>query len=129
MLFSGNPGLENLDMPEKKVLVSFHRAPYGTIFYTEGLRAALGVTSGIDENEVTALFIGDGVYFALKDIDRTDTSKYLATLAKIGAPLYAEEESLCERGINKEDMADDIKIIPRSEVLALYKEADCNIDF
>lgn len=116
-------------MAEKKVLVSFNRAPYGTIFYTEGLRAALGVTAGIEENEVTAVFLGDGVYYALKDLDRTDTAKYLATLAKLGAPLYAEEESLSERGIGKEDMADDIKIIPRAEVLKLFQGTDCNIDF
>ena len=116
-------------MAEKKVLVSFNRAPYGTIFYTEGLRAALGVTAGIEENEVAALFLGDGVYFALKDLDRTDTSKYIATLSKQGAPLYAEEESLCERGIRREDLADDITIIPRVEALKLFQETDCNIDF
>lgn len=116
-------------MPEKKVLVSFNRAPYGTIFYTEGMRAALGVTSGIEENEVAVVFVGEGVYFTLKGIDRTDTSKYLSTLAKQDAPLYAEEESLSERGISEEDMADDIKIIPRAEVLKLYKDTDFNIDF
>jgi sulfur relay (sulfurtransferase) DsrF/TusC family protein len=116
-------------MAEKKVLISFHRAPYGTIFYTEGLRAALGVTSGIEENTVAALFLGDGVYFALKDLDRTDTSKYIATLSGQGAPLYAEEESLRERGISSADLADDIKIIPRSDALKLFQETDCNIDF
>ncbi len=37
-------------MSEKHVLFAFNHAPYGTIFYNEGLRAVVGVTSGIDEH-------------------------------------------------------------------------------
>jgi sulfur relay (sulfurtransferase) DsrF/TusC family protein len=116
-------------MAEKKVVVSFNRAPYGTIFYTEGLRAAVGTTAGIDEHKVDCVFLGEGVYFTEKNVDRTDSAKYITTLASLGTKLYAEEESLFQRGLKKEDLADDIVIIPRSKVLELYSNADVNIDF
>lgn len=116
-------------MAEKKVVVSFNHAPYGSVFYTEGLRAAVGVTAGMDEHEVNAVFLGDGVYFTLKGVDRTDTAKYLATLGDLGSKLYAEEESLVSRGSSAADVADDIAVIPRRNVLQLYSEADVNIDF
>ncbi|MCH8950145.1 MAG: hypothetical protein IIB87_07195 [Chloroflexi bacterium] len=48
-------------MGQKHVLITFNRVLYGSIFYTEGLRAVVGVTSGIDENTVDLLYPGDGV--------------------------------------------------------------------
>lgn len=116
-------------MAEKKVVVSFNRAPYGSIFYTEGLRAAVGVTAGIDEHKVDIIFLGDGVYYGLKNVDRTDALGYLGTLEKLGSKLYAEEESLKERNISADKLASDINVIPRSKVAALFKEADATIDF
>ncbi len=35
-------------MGQRHVLVTFSHAPYGSIYYPEGLRAVVGVTSGID---------------------------------------------------------------------------------
>jgi sulfur relay (sulfurtransferase) DsrF/TusC family protein len=116
-------------LAEKKVIVSFNHAPYGTIFYTEGLRAAVGVTAGLDEHSVNSVFLGDGVYFTLKDVNRDDSSKYLTTLSDMGSKLYAEEESLQERNISTDQVADDVEVVPRSRVLELFREADCNIDF
>lgn len=48
-------------MGQKHVLITFNRVSYGSIFYTEGLRSAVGVTNGIDENTVDLLYLGDGV--------------------------------------------------------------------
>lgn len=116
-------------MAEKKVVVSINHAPYGTIFYTEGLRAAVGITAGIDEHSVNTLFLGDGVYYTLKDVNRDDAAGYLSTLNDLGARLYAEEESLGERNISPQQLADDVEVIPRSRVLEFFQEADCNVDF
>ena len=116
-------------MGKKNIVISFNRPPFGSIFYTEGLRAAVGCTAGIDEHEVTMVYLGDGIYFTLKDVDRTDCNKYISTLSSTGAKFYAESESLEERGIKKDLVADDIKIIPRSKILNLFKDADHNIDF
>lgn len=116
-------------MGQKNVLVTMNRPPYGDIYYTEGLRATVGVTSGIDENLVNVVYIGDGAYFALKGVDRTDSSKYIETLEKQGCKLLVEKESMLERGIDEKDVADDVKVTSRSEVLKLIQEADQTISF
>ena len=63
-------------MGEKKVLINICKAPFGNIFYTEGLRAGVGASAGIDENIPTILFQSDGVFYCLKDVDRTDSLAY-----------------------------------------------------
>ena len=88
-------------MAQRHVLVTFNHAPYGSIYYTEGLRAAVGVTSGIDEHTVDVLYLGDGVHFALKDVDRSDSARYLATLSAQGVNLRVEREALQARNISE----------------------------
>ncbi|TAK33433.1 MAG: hypothetical protein EPO21_12680 [Chloroflexota bacterium] len=116
-------------MAQKHIVFTFNRAPYGSIFYNEGLRAVVGVTSGIDEHTVDVVYLGDGVYFCNKNLDRADSNRYLGTLAKNGVKLKAEQESLEERGLTTADLAEDVVIIPRSEVLSLINKADATIDF
>jgi len=116
-------------MGQKHVLFTFNHAPYGSIWYTEGLRAVVGVTAGIDEHTVDVVYLGDGVYFALKGVDRTDSQKYLSTLADGGYHLMVERESLAARGISESEVAEDVKVIPRSEVVNLIKNADVTVDF
>lgn len=116
-------------MAEKKIIISFNRPPRGTVFYSEGLRAAAGLTAGIDEHKVDIVFLGDGVLCALKGVDRSDSARFLAALAQRGSKLYCEEESLKARMLSRDDLAEDVTLIPRSEVLQLYREADLSIDF
>jgi len=116
-------------MAQRHVLFTFNHAPYGSIYYTEGLRAVVGATSGIDEHTVDVLYLGEGVYFALKGVDRTDSAKYLGTLSGSGCKLKVEEESLSQRGISKAELAEDIEVISRSQALALINEADLTVDF
>ena len=116
-------------MAQKHVLITMNHAPYGSIYHTEGLRAVVGATSGIDEHSVDVVYLGDGVYFALKGVDRSDSAKYIGTLAKGGNRLKAERESLEARGIGKAELAEDIDVISRSDVLALINKADVTIDF
>ncbi|TAK35349.1 MAG: sulfur oxidoreductase [Chloroflexota bacterium] len=116
-------------MPQKHVVFTFNRAPYGSIFYNEGLRAVVGVTSGVDEHTMDVVYLGDGVYFTNKDVDRADSGRYLGTLAKAGVKLKAEQEALEERGLTASDLAEDVEIVPRREVLTLINKADVTIDF
>lgn len=116
-------------MAQRKVLVTLNQAPYGNIFYTEGLRAAVGVTSGIDENIVTVAYIGDGVYFTLHGVDRKDTERYISTLQKQGSKMMVERESLKERRIKERDVATEFEILPRKELLAAIQAADFVMDF
>lgn len=116
-------------MAQRHVLFTFNHDPYGSIWYTEGLRAVVGVTSGIDEHSVDVLYLGDGVNFLRKSVDRTDSAKYLGTIAKLGYRLKAEKESLEARGINPAELADDVDVVSRSQVVDLIKKADLTIDF
>ena len=116
-------------MGEKNVLITMNQAPYGSIYYTEGLRAAVGITSGIDEHKVNVVYLGDGAYFAVKGIDRKDTEGYIGTLKKSENKLLVEKESLEERKIDEGNVAEDIAVVSRNEVLKLVQEADVAIDF
>jgi sulfur relay (sulfurtransferase) DsrF/TusC family protein len=116
-------------MPQRHVLITFNHAPYGSIYYTEGLRAAVGVTGGIDEHTVDVLYLGDGVYFALKDVDRSDSARYLATLSALGVKLKVDQEAMQARSIGKSDLADDVEVIGRDQALELVRRADLTIDF
>jgi sulfur relay (sulfurtransferase) DsrF/TusC family protein len=116
-------------MGRRNVLVTFNHAPHGSVYYSEGLRAAVGVTSGVDEHSVDVLYLGEGVRFALRDTDRRDSARYLATLASFGAKLRVERESLAERDIEEAALAEDVEIIDRHQALELVRRADLTIDF
>jgi sulfur relay (sulfurtransferase) DsrF/TusC family protein len=116
-------------MAQKKVVITFNQAPFGTIHYVEGLRASVGVTSGLDEHKIDVIYLGDGARYALKGVDRSDANKYLSTLSKLGYKLKVERESLAENGISESEVADDFQVIPRGEVVRLIADADVTIDF
>lgn len=116
-------------MGQKHVLFTINHAPYGSIWYTEGLRAVVGVTAGIDEHTVDVVYLGDGAYFALKGVDRTDSAKYLGTLASSDYHLRVERESLAARGIREDEVAADVKVVSRSDVVGMILRADVTIDF
>ena len=116
-------------MAQKRILFTINHAPYGSIHYTEGLRAVVGATSGIDEHKVDVVYLGDGVYFALKKTDRRDSAKYIGTLAQSGCQLKAERESLEARKIAPEELAEDIEVISREEVRTLVAQADFTAAF
>lgn len=116
-------------MAQKTTLITINQAPFGNIYYTEGLRAAVGITSGIDENIATVAYVGDGVYFTLHGVDRKDTERYISTLQKQEAKMLVERESLKERGIKERDIATEFEIIPRKELLEFLKKADFVLDF
>ncbi len=116
-------------MAQRTVLVTINRPPYGSIFYTEGLRAAVGVTSGVDENQVTIAYLGDGIYFALKGVDRKDTDKYLGTLKKQKARLVVEKESLKDRGFKETEVDEGFEVLSTKEIFSLLQEADFTMDF
>jgi sulfur relay (sulfurtransferase) DsrF/TusC family protein len=116
-------------MGQRHVLITINHAPYGSIFYTEGLRAVVGVSGGVDEHTVDVLYLGEGVRYLGKEVDRTDSARYLATLSALGVSLKAEREALQARGIEESDLADDAEIVSRQEALGLVRQADLTIDF
>lgn len=116
-------------MASKNLLYHFNRMPHGTIFWTEGFRAAVGAVAGMDEHKVTILFQADGVWNALKDVDTKENKGYFATLNEAGTRYYVIKEDLEKRGIKEEKIKDGIEIIERKDALKLYKEADFILDW
>ena len=96
----------------------------------EGLRAAVGCAAGIDEHRATLLFQGDGVFYALKDVDRTENQGYMGTLKDLDcANYFVVSEDLDSRGIRSNELSDDMKVISRYESVKLYEEADVIMDW
>jgi sulfur relay protein TusB/DsrH len=116
-------------MATRKLLYHFNRPPYGTVFQTEGWRAAVGATAGIDEHQVTLLMQADGVYYALKGADRAENLGYEGTLKKAGVKFYAVKEDLEARGISQNELATDITLITKEETGKLYQDADFCLDW
>lgn len=116
-------------MAQRHILFTVNHAPFGSIFYTEGLRAVLGATSGTDEHTVDVVYLGEGVYFGLKKVNRADTAKYIHTLVQSGCRLKVEHESLTAHGITPEELADDIEVISRDTVRELLTQADFTVGF
>jgi sulfur relay protein TusB/DsrH len=116
-------------MAEKRILYHFNRPPHGTIFWTEGMRAAVGAVAGMDEHKVDLLFQGDGVYHALKDMEEAENQGYLPSLEDADVKYYVVDEDLKERGIATNELKDRFEVIDRAKAASLFKEADMNSDW
>lgn len=113
----------------KKILVTFNRAPFGSMFYAEGLRACLGLAGGAEQHSVKIVYLGDGVYYALKGADRENTSKYIRELGEISCKLMVEQESLDGRGISETEIEDEFEVVSRERITSILEECDLTIDF
>ena len=116
-------------MGQKKVLIHFSKPPFGTAFYNEGLRAALGISAGVEDNIPTILFQSDSVFYCLNQVDRTNAKPYFDLFEALETKIYAVKEDLAKREISEADLADDITVIPREKALALFHENDFSMDF
>jgi len=100
--------------------------PFSTLNYYETLRTASGL---LVEHRVYLVWIGDGVYAALKDADRTLTGKFFEVFPDMDIRLYVEEEALKERGYEKEDFIPEADVISREKVSELLLETQTSIVF
>ena len=115
---------------EKNILFMFLRAPFGAIYYTEGMRAVVGMMSGLDEHKVTCAYAGDGAYYCLKDSDKAESAGYVKTIGDISETnYYVEKESLDERGIAESELDSMFKVISRDDLAKLIADNDVVYDF
>jgi sulfur relay (sulfurtransferase) DsrF/TusC family protein len=114
---------------KKRILVTIHHPPFGSMFFSEGLRAAVGISSGLDEHLVDLLFMGDGVFCGLKDADYKDLQRFFMQLRSVSSSFFLEEEALGERGLKPENVSSDFKILSRREIVGKLKEYDFNLDY
>ena len=116
-------------MPQKSTLVMLTHAPHGTLHFVEGLRAAMGLASTLDDCSLAVAFLGDGCMGSLATLERGEAERHIATLTELGHRLLVERDSLDARSIADGEVAPGVDIIPRSDLLALLRTVDFVVGF
>ena len=115
-----------------KIAMILRRAPYGDINAAEAVRHALGAVS--DDMEVSLILVDGGVLLARKGQDDTGTGfTNLETTVKdckeMGVEVVADNLSLIEHGLNKEDIVEGVVVASESDIAAALKKADSAMIF
>ncbi len=110
----------------EKLMIVFRKAPYGSIYSFEGLENVL--IMGAYDQDISILFIDDGVYAIKSDMDTeaTGIKNFSPTFRALEAydieKLYIDRESLESRGLSVDDLVIKPKVIEADEVEKLMEE-------
>jgi len=103
-------------------------APHGTIYTYEGLEMILIMAAY--EQDLSVVFIGDGVYALKKDQDTSGigTKGFSKTFMALDGydveKLYVDRVSLEERGLTEKDLVVAVEVLDAEETGRLMKEQD-----
>lgn len=131
----------------KKFLYVNRRAPYGTIYAWESLEVVL--IGAAFEQDVSLLFMDDGVYQLVKGMDTKGIGmkNFTPTYAALGDyevnKIYVDKEALAERGLSLDDLQhlvwedenedwaekDSIRLVGRDEIGDLLEGQDVVFNF
>jgi len=113
----------------KKISVIVRNLPFNTRKNAEALRMSVGLT--LREDEVTVIFIDDGVYTATPTkseiINVPPPVREFGALTMLKCKLLADKPSLEKRRIK--EMIENIKIVEREEIVRTISESDIVIPF
>jgi sulfur relay (sulfurtransferase) DsrF/TusC family protein len=114
------------------VTMILRKPPYGDINAAEAVRHALGGVSG--DWKVSLILIDGGVLLARSGQDDVGTgfTNLEATLkdcCDMGIDVYADNLSLYEHSLKKEDIVPNVQIKNESEIASLIKTADKTLIF
>ncbi|NTW83365.1 MAG: sulfurtransferase complex subunit TusC [Chlorobiaceae bacterium] len=115
-------------MDVKKILHVMRHAPHGTVYTYEGLEMILIMAAY--EQDLTVVFIGDGVYALKKEQDTSEIGikGYARTFSALGdydvEKLYVDRISLEERGLTLDDLVVGAEVLESAEIGRLMKEQD-----
>ncbi|NIM73376.1 MAG: sulfurtransferase complex subunit TusC [Gammaproteobacteria bacterium] len=128
------------DIPEeyeggvvKKFMYVNRRAPHGTIYAQESLEVVL-IGAAFDQ-DVSLVFIDDGVYQILKDQDtggigtKNFSKTYRALEMYDVEKLYVERESMQARGVTENDFNVPVEVKTAEEIGRLMDEQDIVLTF
>jgi sulfur relay (sulfurtransferase) DsrF/TusC family protein len=108
----------------KTTTIIISQTPLKTLRVSEALRMGVGLT--LCDDAVRVLFIDDGVYALLQadpeKVAMPEYTRHIETIKQMGHRIYAERESLEERGVKKP--AHEPEIVSRDEALALLLDGD-----
>jgi tRNA 2-thiouridine synthesizing protein C len=125
--------MADVEMARKKFLFLHRKAPHGTIYALEGLEAVLIFCSY--EQEISLLFMDDGVFSLMKDQDTSElgtkgfSSAYRALDDYGVARVCVDKESLELRGLSKKDLIIDVKGMNPQEIAELMNKQDVILPF
>ena len=117
----------------KKFLYINRRAPHGTIYAHEALEVVL--IGAAFEQDITLAFLDDGVFQLKKNQDTTDinTKNFSKTYGALEMydveKLYVEKESMEQRGLTKDDLSVDVKVINSKDMQKLIEESEVILNF
>ena len=112
----------------KRFLYVNRRAPHGTIYPHETLEMVL-IAAAFDQ-DVTVVFLDDGVYQIKKDQDtkgigiKNFTPAFRALDDYDVEKLYVEKESLEARGLTAEDLLVPVEVVSTEELREIMAEQD-----
>lgn len=117
----------------KKFMYINRRAPYGTIYALEGLEVVL--IGAAFEQDVSVVFLDDGVFQLKKGQDTTDSEMknfspaYRALEMYDVEKLYVEKESMDARGLTEDDLIVPVEVIGQSELTMLMEQQDVILNY
>ncbi|TCD48234.1 sulfurtransferase complex subunit TusC [Chlorobium sp. N1] len=112
----------------KKIMHVMRRAPHGSIYTYEGLEMILIMAAY--EQDLSVVFIGDGVYALKKGQDTSGISikGFAKTFTALDGydveKLYVDRRSLEERGLSEDDLLVDVEVLDSAEIGRRMNEQD-----
>lgn len=115
------------------IAMILRKAPYGDINAAEAVRHALGAVSS-EDLKVALILVDGGVLLARKGQDDTGTgfTNLEATLkdcGEMGVEIFADNLSVIEHSLEKEELVEGVKIANESDIAAVLKGADSTMIF
>ncbi|OGT31684.1 MAG: sulfurtransferase TusC [Gammaproteobacteria bacterium RBG_16_51_14] len=118
---------------KKRIMIVNHRPPHGTLHAWESLDLTL--TAAAFEQEVSVVFMGDGVFQLLADQDTSQINiKNFAPAYRTFRDydirhVYVEKEALARRGLSSDDLLIDVNLVDTGALCRLMTEQDIILHF
>ncbi len=115
----------------KKVLLIVNKAPFGSVFAAEALRAGIAF-AGMDL-EAKLVFADEGVFCLTKNqhpeiAEMTSLAEGFSNAGEFGLKIFADAESVSERNL-KNDSLIDVKQATQQQIRGFIDEAEAIINF
>lgn len=120
-------------MSAKKILFLNRSAPHATSSAQESLDVLL-MASAFDQ-QITVVFMDDGVFQLKSNQDTQGSAIKNFTQAFKALPLYGienifvDEDSLTTRGLKKEDLLINVKLVNTQKLTDIFKQQDAIFNF
>jgi tRNA 2-thiouridine synthesizing protein C len=117
----------------KKFMYVNRKAPYGSIYAQESLEVV--VVAAAYEQDVTLVFLDDGVYQIVKgqDTSAAELKNFSPAFRALDGydveKLYVEKEAMEARGLTEEDLLVDVTLMSATEITDVMAVQDVVLSF